>query len=116
MRAAFGGLSFLGQSLHCGTEGWAALSTGAPALGATCQQNAALWFTALSFFSGTFALRSPGTPPMVDVPKVVGPDFPVQEAGAWSLGRARGMSGEHSSGCVETIHGLGKIRILGVLP
>lgn len=26
---------------------------------------------------------------MVDVPKVVGPDFPVQKAGAWSLGRVR---------------------------
>lgn len=50
---------------------------------------------------------------MVDVPKVVGPDFPVPEAGAWSLGRARGMSGKHSSGCVEAIHGLGKIRICG---
>lgn len=63
------------------------------------------------FFSGTFALRSPGTPPMVDVPKVIGPDFPVQEAGAWSPGRARGMSGEHCSGWVERI--LGKIRICG---
>lgn len=101
-----------------GLRGWAALGTGAPELGAKhglnlpcMQQNAALWFMAVSFFSGTFVLGSPDTPPMADVPKVTGPDFPVPEARAWSPGRARGMSEEYFSGCVVGIHGLGRTRV-----
>lgn len=70
------------STLPVGLRGWA------PELGANhglnlprTQQNAALWFMAVSFFSGTFVLGSPDTPPMADVPKVTGPDFPVPDGG-----------------------------------
>lgn len=103
-----------------GLGSWAALGTGAPDLGTNhglnlphMQQNAALWFMALTFSSGTFVLRSPGTPPIAVVPKVTGPDFPIQEARAWFPGRARGMSDEYFSGWVDKIHGLGRTSIRG---
>lgn len=44
---------------------------------------------------------------------LTGPDFPVPEARAWSPGRARGMSDEYFSGCVDGIHGLGRTRVYG---
>lgn len=106
------------STLLMGLGGWAALSTGAPELGANHGLNlprsrmlAALWFMAVSSFSGTFVLGSPGTPPMADVPKVTGPDFPVLETRAWSPGRARDMFDEHFSGCVDKIHGQGRTSV-----
>lgn len=99
--------------------GGAALSTRGPCTRhhlqpeSASQQNAALWFMAVSFFSRTFALGSPGTPPMADVPKVIRSDFPVQEAEAWSLVRDRNMTVEHSSGCVDKIHGPGEPEYVG---
>lgn len=108
------------STLLMGLGGWAALGTGAPEPGTNhglnlphIQQNAALWFMAVTFFSRTFVLGSPGTPPIAVVPKVTGPDFPIQDTRAWFLCRARGMSGEHFSGCVDKIHGLGRPSIRG---